>query len=868
MRITELAARNHPNGANAAPSLLAMLRFVSPPLSADAISVNAHGAPRNTLSRLGFTVVACTIGRVLLFYQLFFGSPNRSIAMKSRQRIGWVLAALMLVALATANLLAQEGENAGIPTSVSYPPSNPGGPANAGTPSNDPPARVARIQDISGEVSMQPGGVNDWVAATLNRPLTTSDRVWTDKDSRVELNVGGGYLRMNSESSLTLTNVGDNTIQAQLDQGVLEVTVRHLEPGEIYEIDTPNLAFTVMKPGVYRFDVNPNDDQTWVTVRKGYGEATGRGNAVKVSDGEQIRFTGQNSLQHSAYAAPAPDGFDDWAKVRDKRLDSSQSARYVAPGVIGYEDLDGHGTWQTVPTYGAIWVPSGVPVGWAPYRYGHWVWVAPWGWTWVDNAPWGFAPFHYGRWVSWGGYWGWAPGPIVGVGWRPYYAPALVGWVGGAGWGFGVSFGFGFGAGCGWFPLGWGEPFYPWYHGYHGGYVSQNYIRSVNVTNTHINNITNVTNNYYNNSISNTHYANRNIAGAVTAAPNSALASGQNIAKVGTVVPKSELGKGQVMRNVDVTPTKQAVLGGQTPRTTGVPPRSAFDRPVVTRATPPARQANQVADVHNAPQAPATLGARNPNTASDAAMTHNVPRPPERTASANVPATPGQTPQPGATHNVSAAPANTAQPGSSHVVPKPPYAGGPAPATANTTMHHAQAANTEHVATAPHQANQPAQPPASSTHNQQPNNQKQNQNKENNAKPHEATKSNPGMASAQGPRPAAGYSYHAAPAYTASSAGRSGSYGGSTSGYANTASPYGSSGSPYSASQPYRSAGSYGSAPAYSARATPPSVPRYSAPSASHYSAPAPSSGARYSGSGTSSGGSHASSGHSGGHGR
>ena len=109
-----------------------------------------------------------------------------------------------------------------------------------------------------------------------------------------------------------------------------------LEPGEIFEIDTPNLAFTVMKSGVYRIDVPPNDNQTWVTVRKGNGQATGQGPAVKVNSGEQVRFTGQGSLQNVAYAAPAPDGFDDWAQVRDKRLESSVSARYVAPGVIGY----------------------------------------------------------------------------------------------------------------------------------------------------------------------------------------------------------------------------------------------------------------------------------------------------------------------------------------------------------------------------------------------------------------------------------------------------------------------------------------------------------------------------------------------------
>ncbi len=63
----------------------------------------------------------------------------------------------------------------------------------------------------------------------------------------------------------------------------------------------------------------------------------------------------------------------------------------------------------------------------------------------VDDAPWGFAPFHYGRWVSWNGGWGWAPGPL-GY-WNPYYAPALVGWIGGSG--FGVGFGFGWGGGWG-----------------------------------------------------------------------------------------------------------------------------------------------------------------------------------------------------------------------------------------------------------------------------------------------------------------------------------------------------------------------------------------------------------------------------------
>ncbi len=70
-----------------------------------------------------------------------------------------------------------------------------------------------------------------------------------------------------------------------------------------------------------------------------------------------------------------------------------------------------------------------VPAGWAPYRNGHWAWIDPWGWTWVDDAPWGFAPFHYGRWTVVDDRWGWVPGPVRQ---RAVYAPALVAFIGGA----------------------------------------------------------------------------------------------------------------------------------------------------------------------------------------------------------------------------------------------------------------------------------------------------------------------------------------------------------------------------------------------------------------------------------------------------
>ena len=399
--------------------------------------------------------------------------------------------------------------------------------------SSDPPSRVARLQFMEGQVSLQPGGVDDWVDANLNRPLTSADRIWTDRDSRAELSMASAALRMGSETSLTLTNLNDNTAQIELDQGTLNLSVRYLNEGEIVEVDTPNFAYTVTRPGEYRFDVMPDEDQSWITVRRGDGEASGdrENQAVRVGSGQRFSFSQGQSLSYTNSSVPRPDGFDSWCEVRERQEISSASADYVAAGTVGYEDLDANGYWQPSPVYGAVWYPNVHP-GWAPYREGHWAWVEPWGWTWVDDAPWGFAPFHYGRWVEVGGRWGWVPGP-VGV--RPVYAPALVAWVGGPS--FGVSLGFG-GGGVAWVPLGWHDPYLPSYR------VSAEYARNVNISNSRVVNVT-VVNNYYsttnvnvrNTTVNNIHYENASVNGAVTGVSSSTFASGKPMRGNSVVVP-------------------------------------------------------------------------------------------------------------------------------------------------------------------------------------------------------------------------------------------------------------------------------------------------------------------------------------------
>src|SRR5271156_5481077 len=121
-------------------------------------------------------------------------------------------------------------------------------PTLASAQDSDPPTRAARLAFAEGAVSFLPGGTQDWVAATINRPLTTGDELWADQDSRAELQLDGSLLRLSAGTAVSFLNLGDNVTQIQLSSGTLLVRVRRLDDNETYEIDTPNLAFTVLRP--------------------------------------------------------------------------------------------------------------------------------------------------------------------------------------------------------------------------------------------------------------------------------------------------------------------------------------------------------------------------------------------------------------------------------------------------------------------------------------------------------------------------------------------------------------------------------------------------------------------------------------------
>ena len=333
-----------------------------------------------------------------------------------------------------------------------------GAAAFAQTPA-DPPERVGSLSQVEGSVVFAPAGETEWADAPLNRPVTRGDRLWTDRGAHAEVHMGGSVLHMDGQTFLDFTALDQDAMQAALNEGTVEARVRDLQRGENVEIDTPQLAFRASQPGDYRIDVDTQQGTTQVTVFSGAGLVYGSsGQGQPVRAGQAVAFSGRDLEPATVQPVSTNDAFNQWAAERNRAEDQSVTARYVPREVVGYQQLDTYGNWSQDPGYGAVWYPRGMEADWAPYRYGHWDFIAPWGWTWVDDAPWGFAPFHYGRWAMIGSRWAWVPGRI---GPRPVYAPALVAFVGGGG--VNVSLNLGAGPGIGWFPLGPGEVWHPYW---------------------------------------------------------------------------------------------------------------------------------------------------------------------------------------------------------------------------------------------------------------------------------------------------------------------------------------------------------------------------------------------------------------------
>jgi hypothetical protein len=481
-----------------------------------------------------------------------------------------------------------------------------------------PEVTPARLSYLNGEVSFWRAGADDWAPATLNTPLAPGDILYAGPNGNVEIQVGPrAFVRAAYGTQIGLDNQEPEYTQLRVTGGQVALDLRGLPPNSTLEVDTPNAAFTVDRPGYYHLDVD--QDSSRLGVYSG-GSATmtpAGGTATPVASNQQLIVTGTEPTQLALGAALQLTMWDNWNSQRTAYLIQPPSARYVGPAVYGTESLDQYGHWRTVETYGSVWVPADAAPGWVPYSTGRWIWDPRFGWTWLDTAPWGWAPYHYGRWVFVSNYWAWAPGPIVV---RPVYAPALVVFLGGPTIGVGRPL-------C-WAPLGWGEPVVPWWgrRGFvgvpwWGGWAGPRVVNNVVINRNTTVNVTNIT-----------VYRNVQVNNAVVGVPREQF--GHGTAKPVRIAQGDLRQLAPVHGSLEIKPVAASVMPGT--GATVKPPAPIQARGVV--ATRPPHDPTSTLRENGLPATPAPAPAPAP---------HIVPPPRRTSAPPNVTSTPRPGPAPG-----------------------------------------------------------------------------------------------------------------------------------------------------------------------------------------------------------------------------
>lgn len=322
-------------------------------------------------------------------------------------------------------------------------------PATA-LPAAAPPGRVGRVAAVIGPVSFHLAGATEWQIASPNLPVTNGTALWVAPAGEATIGLGdGNRVVVGPTTEFDLDRLDDQALEATQAQGASYLHLRLVQPGETYIVHTPRGIVTVAAAGRYEIVSGDTEHPTTITVLEGAATLTGIPALVEIGPGRMVTITGDGAATPLTpiLGAAVQDEFLRHV-LAEERPPAARPAH--APAIIaqmtGAEALDEVGEWSDNAEYGAVWYP---PVAaYVPYRQGRWAYVAPWGWTWVDDAPWGFAPTHYGRWSQFDGRWGWVPGRDWAPDRRPIYAPALVGFFGAA------ALGFGRGPAVGWAPLG------------------------------------------------------------------------------------------------------------------------------------------------------------------------------------------------------------------------------------------------------------------------------------------------------------------------------------------------------------------------------------------------------------------------------
>ena len=237
--------------------------------------------------------------------------------------------------------------------------------AGADDDSADPPGRVARLAYVAGDLGFLPAGASEWVDAAINRPLTSGDRLATGRGRARR--TGAGWRQSCAWPTVTERRrdceLDDRLAQMELTQGTLNLTVRRLDPGQSYEIDTPTLALVVDQPGSFRVDIDDRRarHRGHRVRRPGHRVRRKQRTANGQSRGRSYRFTDPALAGVTISHSDGGDAFDDWCSRARSPLCAIRPAASMYPTTWSATRIStSTAAGRTAGTTAQVWYPSQV----------------------------------------------------------------------------------------------------------------------------------------------------------------------------------------------------------------------------------------------------------------------------------------------------------------------------------------------------------------------------------------------------------------------------------------------------------------------------------------------------------------------------
>lgn len=289
----------------------------------------------------------------------------------------------------------------------------------------DSQARIVRLSDVQGAVSIDKNTGNGFERAFLNLPITQGTKLQTGDTGRAEVEFEDGstfLLGPNTKvdfSKLSLTDSGKRMSTVNIREGLAYLNWIG-KSGDDFTANFGHENTELTSPAEVRIEASASASR--FAVFKGDVDVTGPDGSVKVEKKKMAEFDESAGKYKVAKLEELP--LDNWNKESVEYHDQYAKVNKadVSPYGYGYSDLNYYGSYYNVPGYGMMWQPYFTGVGWDPFMDGAWSFYPGMGYMFVSAYPWGWMPYRYGNWMFMPGFgWMWQPGYWGGYAMTPRY---------------------------------------------------------------------------------------------------------------------------------------------------------------------------------------------------------------------------------------------------------------------------------------------------------------------------------------------------------------------------------------------------------------------------------------------------------------